>query len=533
MSAPCSRSRRYVLRGLGGAVLALPVLPSLLSPLEASAAEGTVRKNFVAFLTQHGGLTPQNMFPSEAPTPTVINHAGHDIRRRPLVPTIENGISTLSPVLSAPSSVLTSEMISRMNVLQGLDIPFVIQHHYGMASLGNLASANDAHPEMDPYPRRSIDQVMAYAPDFYESSGSFRKRSVVVIQNHDISYRYADPAAPFDPDANTPVQSVGATGQGGDANSEQLFNALIGTQEPGPRRAPIIDRVRESYLRLKNNPRLSRADRTRLDEHLSRVSELEARIRATEQLTCDVQASPTLTNAGLTESFSSYDGDPSKHVRYFQAINEALALGLNCGTTRIAVMMGDAYMNTFSTVKRDEWHEGVAHRVHLAEQATMVEAKRKFFAEVVLDFASRLSTETLDQSLILWTHEHGHASGPDVHEAFSIPVVTLGGAGGFLNTGNYCDYRNLTKKMDGSSGLQRPGLPWQQLLGTCLQAVGVPRISSTGRNEWAENDHGGYGKRIARTYRDGDANWPTLPGATAWPDSVWSAAGGVLPFLKA
>src|SRR5207237_4343117 len=56
MSPLVKHGRRHFLRTLGGAALALPVLPSLLSPSEARAATASKGPRFICMGTQHGGV---------------------------------------------------------------------------------------------------------------------------------------------------------------------------------------------------------------------------------------------------------------------------------------------------------------------------------------------------------------------------------------------------------------------------------------------------------------------------------------------
>jgi len=516
---PARLPRRFVLKAAGGAVLALPVLPSLLTPAEARAAEATNRRCFVQFISQHGGVYTANMFPADGALTEAVTYAtaGHTVRRGALPLTVEAGLASVSPVLTASSSRLTASLAAKMNLLRGLDITYPIAHHYGGATMGNLAhnsSSGGIGLEMSNHPRRTIDQVMAWSPAFYPDLSMVRSRALTILQNSPISFNYANPET-----RSGEIQGVGVSWM---SDSLALFDSLFPQPEEQPR-APIVDRVLESYRRLRNgNRRLSENDKRRLDEHMQRISELQRRLNAGAGC---AMTRPTEGNGPLLES--GYDGDPTKHVRYFQLLNDVVAAALTCGVTRVAAICGDAYNNTFSTVSSAEWHNDVAHQVD-TRQDVMVDAQRRFFSEVVLDLASKLEavdngdgTTMLDRTLLTWAQEHGHLT----HETFSIPVVTFGGAEGTIRTGSYCDYRNRAKAYwpsDSDEGRHTaPGLTWHQWLGTCLQAMGVPRT------EYQEPDHNGYGKRVANT-----ETWFTYDGPQSWPEPVWTAAGEVLPFLQ-
>ncbi|HET9932303.1 MAG TPA: hypothetical protein VFQ35_16480, partial [Polyangiaceae bacterium] len=167
-------NRRFFLRGVGGTLLALPTLPSLLRPKTARAEAATPPKCFVHFRTPHGGISTANMWPNEATLTDTLGYT-HDIRRGALKATIDSGNSVVSPVLTASSSVLTASLVAKMNVLRGLDIPIAMAHNFG-AALGYY----DVDHQTPARPTATVDQVLAYSSAFYPELGSVKQRSVVI-----------------------------------------------------------------------------------------------------------------------------------------------------------------------------------------------------------------------------------------------------------------------------------------------------------------------------------------------------------------
>lgn len=510
-------SRRMFLRGVGGAALAIPLLPSLLS--REAEAQVRTRRNpyFVSFLSAHGGVFASNMYPPDATlTDSAMAANGHHaVRRGRLRASVSNGVASLSPVLSAPSNVLTPSVVSKMNVLRGLDITYDIAHHNNGASLGNMAH-NSSNP--DPYtggPRRSIDQVMAWSSAVYPDPSAVRVRSVVCTQNTPISWSYSNPVA-----RTGSIDSVNNF-----VSSVSLFEELFPNPTasmPAPMRRTLVDAVRESYTRLRNgNRRLSAADRLRLDAHLARIDELERRLGATV-VSCTTAPPRPANNWPLRDTF---DTRPDQQVQYFKLFNDVLVAGLACGATKVANIVADGGYSIFSTWPVGGWHDQIAHEVNLPgmQQDLMVDAQRRFFAEVVLDLAARLDaipeadgSTALDRALIVWLQEHSNI----IHGNFSIPAVTIGSADRYFATNNYCDYRNRSRIFATYvAGAERaaPGLPYQQFWANCLQAMGVPH------SEWAEPDHPGYSARFVH----GDEFEPS-----DYPASLWATTGDTLPFLS-
>jgi hypothetical protein len=514
--------RRFFLRGLGGATLALPVLPSIFRTEEARAAALANNKCFVALLTVHGGVSPLNMYPADSALTVTQSYAtaGFSVRSGPLVAAANNGMSVVSPVLSAATTALTPALVAKMNILRGLDIPYQFSHHDGRGSMGNIVLHDGTTSTLPANPqRRSIDQVMAWSPNFYSSTAGVQDRSVHL---HSISYPcygYANPSV----GASSGIQGIGRTAN----DSRQLFDSLFPTPPPSGPVSPrplLVDLVLQDYQRLRNgNKRMSAADKARLDDYMQRIFELQRRVNTSTAPACTHVTRPTMANSSISgapdsngdNARSPYDGSsssPALQTQYYQMYNDVLSAALQCGATRIAVVLADALVSDFSTVPAGLWHDTVAHNTDAASgQATMVAAQNAFFSGVVVDLAQKLDaasegdgTTTLDRTLLMWTQEYGNA----VHDMVSIPVVTFGSAGGAMKTGQYCDYRNRTQLKDGRA----PGLTWHQMLGSFLQVMGVPR------SEYQETNHNGYGVRVADP-------------ATDWPQPTWDAAGDLLPFL--
>ncbi|NPD22077.1 DUF1552 domain-containing protein [Corallococcus exiguus] len=524
-------NRRMFLRGAGGAVLALPLLPSLLSPREAKAQAAQRPKCFVHFRTPHGAIFGANMWPGDSALTQSLRYADHDVRRGDLAATSNaSGDAIISRVLTAKSSVLTPTLVSKLNILRGLDFPLYMGHNFG-AALGHY----DFDKQRPGSPRATIDQVMAYSPAFYPSVASVRKRSVAIAASGTSSgtWGYSTPGVR--------ASGVASSSISGTESSLALFDTLLaGTSSPGTARAPVVDKVLESYRRLRNgNGRLSAEDRMRLDQHIDAVAELQRRLETTSA-GCEVPPRPTTDNLSLRNS-GSFAGDPAKNVEYFRLVNEVLAVAMNCGVCRIATFSIDENNQNLTFTLRapqgEDWHNNVVHPATVAgaNQDLVVQFNQVFFSQVFLDLVSRFERFSngaggtlLDDSLLAWGQENGNTP----HFSFSVPVVTAGSAGGALKTGSYCDYRNITRKVSGDSSTGSEGnflwsgLLYNQWLGTALQAMGIPK------SEWSEPDHPGYGWKASyqSTYEYFFTN-QGFTSAQAYPASMWQKTGELLPFL--
>jgi Protein of unknown function (DUF1552) len=506
-------SRRQVLRGAGGFTLGLPFLASIATPRGALGQAMPVRRpRFVAFTTEHGGINGANMYPEPAQlTSSTELFAGHSAGHGPLVRKLAGPDAVLSPVLRAPAELLSERLVRKMNVVRGLDIPFYIAHHSG-GHLGNYArndgnGADGKMLQMSPIP--TIDQVLGWSPSFYGDLAGIKERVLVAGTRGGLSWNWSNPMA-----RTGTVQEVRP-----EVSSSTLFNRIfVPPATPGPEpRKPVVDRVMESYRRLRDgNRRLSTADRQRLDDHLARLGELERRLRvsSTRPPSCGGVARP----GEDARSFFPSETDPVRARRKAQLYNEVIAAAFMCGTSRIAVHGIPEHFSSFV----GDWHQDIAHKHTMpGPQQTLVDALRLAFQASILDLAARLDIEEgpgftyLDNSLLQWSQE----SGQYTHDSPSIPVITFGGAGGFFNTGLFVDYRNQTpagRLIYYGEFKEYTGLTYSRWLGTVLQAMGLPR------SEYERDGQRGYGHPyVSAEYMK------------AYGPGVLASAGERLPVLTA
>ncbi|MFS8067965.1 MAG: DUF1552 domain-containing protein [Byssovorax sp.] len=503
-------SRRMLLRGLGGFALALPFLPSLDSR-EAKAGPVTGPRRYIALRTGHGGVLGSNLYPAEATLTNAMPYAGYNVRRGDLKLTVQDSKASLSPTLTASSASFTQALASKMNLLRGLDMPFYIGHHRG-GSLGNYKDsdqANIAGLELRP----TCDQVLAWSPKFYDDLSTILMRSMVVGDGR-LSWGYSNPMNP----AGSTVQEIQSTD-----SSLALFNKIYSPPvDPGAKRPAIADLVLEDYKRLRNGDRrLSSDDRRRLDDHVSRLDELQRKLSVSGS--CGDIQKPSKDSTSLYSN--TFFREPEKHKEYWQLMNDVIVAGLVCDTSRIVTLHAGDWFSDYD----GDWHQEIAHMCHQPEpQKKLLASKQGFFEFVFLDLMAKLDAvpeanggTLLDSCMMFWTEE----SGPYTHDPISLPVLTAGGANGWMKTGSYIDYGNAN--LVGHSGKDDPagevthiGLLYNQFLGTTMQAMGLSPA------DYEETPGTGYGR-----YYEETAGW--YAGFGKYSDKVRQAAGEALPFLKA
>lgn len=398
------------------------------------------------------------MFPAEAMlTEGSELYPGHAIRRGNLVRTVSGGTASVSGVLSAAEDALTERLVSSMNVLRGVDVPFYIAHHTG-GYLGNESRNDQNAGDLGITPLPTIDQIMAWSPSFYPNLDNVTLRSIITGSRNRMSYMWSNPS-----ERTGTIEEVRRRD-----DAAELFREVFvpgETAEPTePPRPAIVDRVLENYRSLRQSSRrLGAADRQRLDDHLDRLAELERRLNATP-----------VSRASCGDLEPPVSG--SDYGAQMEALIDVVVAAFTCGTSRIAVM---GLEEERFVADNADWHQSVAHQ-HFTEEAQLklFEANQKAFEVLFVALANKLDVEeapgvtVLDNTLMMWSQE----SGADTHYSRSVPIVTFGGAAGQLRTGNAVDYRNQSSSAVFKiwSDVGPSGLLYAQWLATVLRAMGVP-----------------------------------------------------------
>ncbi|MGB8328667.1 MAG: hypothetical protein WCE62_00970, partial [Polyangiales bacterium] len=168
--------RRHFLLGTGGAVLSIPFLQSLAP--RSARAQAPDSRFFVAFLTMHGGVWPENMYPAESTlTNSYALYADHPIRWGRLAASASGGQVALSRVLACPAGSMPQSLADKMMVIRGLDVATHIGHSTA-GQLGNYERAN--HRDNPALFVPTIDQVLANWSGFYGAGDPYLLKSMHV-----------------------------------------------------------------------------------------------------------------------------------------------------------------------------------------------------------------------------------------------------------------------------------------------------------------------------------------------------------------
>jgi len=199
---------------------------------------------------------------------------------------------------------------------------------------------------------------------------------------------------------------------------------------------------------------LGHGDRTKLDEYLDSVREIESRIQKTESHAASAVQLPDRP-VDVPDSFDEYT----------KMMLDLVALGYQADVTRVFSMIfaRELSTRTFASIGVGEQHHAVSH--HRNDPDLIVKKAKidTYHVQLLSYFLTRLkgtpdgNGSLLDHSLILYGGGMGDGN---LHRHFDLPCLLAGNLAGKLKTGFHLQYPDNT--------------PMTNLLVTLLDKAGVP-----------------------------------------------------------
>lgn len=415
-------NRRHFLRGLG-ACIALPAMYSLLparlvaaataAQLATTATGAPLRTAFVFF---PNGAIPAKWWPTGGLTDFALH-------------------GTLAPL---------EGMRRHLQVLGGLE--------HANANAGNDGGGDHARGNgvfltgvrinksaTDVRAGISIDQVIANQVGHLtrfpslELTCDANRKSADCDSGYSCAYQYniswQSPTTPMTPENNPRLVFERLFGAG--AHGERTANAQRRMQD----RRSVLDFVMDDARRMQN--RLDASDRSKLDQYLTGVRDIEARIQKTERF-----------GPGLDPVLPTPAGIPATHVEYVQLMYDMMLLAFQTDSTRVAtfVLGHDGDNRSFSEIGITEGHHDLSHHQNNAERVEKVAQIDRWYVEQFNRFLVKMDqTPDVDGHSLLHNsrilYGSGNADG-NRHTHENLPLILAGGGGGLLNGGRYVDHRS-------------------------------------------------------------------------------------------
>ncbi len=469
-------NRRQFLRGVGGAALALPVLSSLLPRSARAAGEPALR--YIQFANTY----------SPSPAMWFGNLAGaQQIAPNVSVSPLSSAPASLTPVLGSAFDAVRS----KMSVLRGLNVQANNPNHN--VCMPTCASGYSSGLDGDGFPpeanNESVDVVLGKSSKVYATPVALTRRWVNIYPRVG-SDNYASGSSFSWQRSGNGVEIVPPITQ---TNALlNLFASSFGmvTMPADLRERSLLQAVHGDYTRLRQHPRLSSADRTKLDAYIALISDLEKEAATVPATTCQ---GPT------TEPGTTYDALVRTQLR-------VIAAAMACDLTRVA-----SVRLSFSA-NYDERHENGHHRIVGLGGGYSVPQMLSDFQSLAgnvawfvkhLDSIADSGGTLLDNSIVYWGMQYGCTTGDDVHRRIDMPVVVAGGAGGRLAQGRFYDFR-----------ANNAGLVLNNLMVTFFNAMGLSSsdYESGGTGYGLYTSNGLSGRPDASSWTSATGKRSPLPG---------------------
>ncbi len=223
---------------------------------------------------------------------------------------------------------------------------------------------------------------------------------------------------------------------------ERLFSDGPENESPQARaqrvadRKSVLDFVLEDAGDLQR--RLGAKDRRKLDEYLSSVRDVEARIARSEQQAAEL--APSLTKpAGIP-------GDYGQHIRLMA---DLLTLAFQADLTRVAtfVLANEGSNRSYAFMDVPEGHHDLSHHGRNADKQRKIREINRFHVTQLAYLLEKLNSvregerSLLDNSMIVYGS--GISDG-DRHNHDDLPIVVAGRGGGTIRTGRHVRYDRET-----------------------------------------------------------------------------------------
>ncbi len=398
-------SRRVFLHG-AGVVMGLPLLESVSA--QAARAEGsktsaTPPKRFIVQF-MGTGISPGRWWAKG-------EGAGMELSPslQPLEP-FKTKLNVINGLYNRPSTGVGIHPGMTGNILSGMPLTRGAVLHGGV-SVDQLLAARIGQDAMQPSLVLACEQPLT---GYHESNFSMAYSSHISWQS---------------PDSPVPTEVYPSL----------AFDSLF--ENSGSRRMEsILDRVKDDAAGLRR--RISRDDRAKLDEYLTSVRDVEQRAQKMRGDMGKASASAKDRSKALIAMKRPDNGLPEDIRDHMRLMCDVVALAIQTDKTRIATMLmcRDLSGLFYPFLNVRDAHHLASHR----DTSEDYQRITHFYVSQLAYLAGKLDAmregegTVLDSTCLLWLSNMFSGSN---HDNSTLPVLTLGGLKGTLQTGRVLNYR--------------------------------------------------------------------------------------------
>ena len=405
-----SLPRRTFLRGLG-ACISLPLLDAMVPAATAAkltAAKPVKRLGFV--------FMPM----------------GCDLSR--WTPRDEDRLDQLSPILESLAGVK-----DQVSVLSNLELQPAYPGTHATSNSAFLSAARAKRTESSDYfLGTTVDQIAArhigretqlpsleMSMDLMQTVGQCDNGYACVYQNN---LSWSSPTTPMPAEAHPRLVFESLFGDGGTPEERQAALRL---------RASLLDSVGEELASLKRE--LGAADRSKVDDYLESVREIERRIQKAEAEAIE-RPLPDLDRPS---------GVPNSYADHARLMFELQILAFQGDITRVTTfqLARETSNRTYPEIGVADPHHPLSHHGNNPEKIAKMAKINAFHVSLFAEFLEKMRGTSdgdgtlLDHSLFLYGSGMGN---PNVHDHQNLPIIVAGGAAGGVKGGRHLRFDKPT-----------------------------------------------------------------------------------------
>ncbi len=402
--------RRTFLRGAGTA-LALPLLDAMIPPMTALAATPANPVRRLGFVYMPMGAHIPQWTPPGSGT-----------------------LTELSPTLRS-----LAPFVDQLTVLMNMELKNAYPGTHATSNAAFLSAAKAKWTEStDYYLGTTVDQIAAkqigretrlpsleLAMDLLTTVGQCDNGYACVYQNN---LSWSSPTTPLPAEAHPRVAFERLFGDGGSA-SDRLTELR--------KSASLLDWMKDDISRLQRN--LCPSDRTKVNQYLDTVREVERRIQKAEAEAADSRLPDLDRPVGV----------PASYADHARLMFDLQVLALQGDVTRVITfqLARETSTRTYPEIGVPDPHHPLTHNGGDPEKLAKVAKINAFHVSLFAYFLERLKAtpdgngSLLDHSIYLYGSGMGN---PDVHDHVNLPILVAGGGAGKLKGGRHIRYEKPT-----------------------------------------------------------------------------------------
>jgi hypothetical protein len=329
----------------------------------------------------------------------------------------------------------------KINVIDGLYNHAAVGHGIHPAQTGSLLSGVDIQKGAIIHSGVSMDQMIAnvVGQDTTQSSIVLAcEQPMTGYHETNYSLAYSSHISWQSPDSPVPVEVYPSL----------AFDSLF-ENRGSLRNMSILDRVKDRAEALTRQ--ISSSDKTKLDEYLTSVREVEKRVDGMRKVkeTADDQAK--LNNRPAASMPRPADGLPEDLREHARLLCDIVAIAFQTDRTRVAslILARDLSAQIYPFIDVKDGHHGASHanNTDAYERITHFHLSQLAYLAGKLDAMPEGNGTVLDNSCLMWLSNMWVGR---KHDNTRLPVVLAGGLGGALETGrtlNYLDAGDDNRRM--------------------------------------------------------------------------------------